>query len=80
VQARVHRWGNSLAIRIPKPFAHEVGLDSDSPIELSVSHGKLIVAPTPAGTYRLEDLLRGVKPGRRQREVSFGPPVGREVW
>ncbi len=35
MQARVQRWGNSLAIRIPKPFALEIGLEqNDNPVQL----------------------------------------------
>ncbi len=29
---KIKKWGNSLAIRIPSPFAAEIGLEEDSPV------------------------------------------------
>ena len=34
MKSKVQRWGNSLAVRIPKAFAEEVGLTDDSSIEM----------------------------------------------
>jgi antitoxin component of MazEF toxin-antitoxin module len=45
MESRVQRWGNSLAVRIPKPLAAEIGLEDSSPVELSLQDGKLVVAP-----------------------------------
>ena len=35
----MQKWGNSLAIRIPKAFAAELGLEENSPVELSLVKG-----------------------------------------
>ena len=45
MKTRVQKWGNSLALRIPKSFASEVGLKSESPVEVSMEDGKLVIAP-----------------------------------
>jgi virulence-associated protein VagC len=45
MRARVQRWGNSLALRIPKAFATETGLESGSEVELTLDDGRLIVTP-----------------------------------
>ena len=34
MKTRIQKWGNSLALRIPKSFANEVGLEQDSPVEV----------------------------------------------
>ena len=39
MKTRVQKWGNSLAVRIPKSFAAEVGLHEDAAVELSVAKG-----------------------------------------
>ena len=36
METRVQKWGNSLALRIPKPPAIQIGLEPNSPVELSL--------------------------------------------
>jgi antitoxin MazE len=80
MKARVQKWGNSLALRIPKSFAVEVGLDRDALVELSLRDGKLIVEPLPKSPLSLDDLLAAVTPENVHGEVETGPPMGRESW
>ena len=42
MKTRVQKWGNSLALRIPKSFADEAGLRRETSVEVSLSDGKLI--------------------------------------
>ena len=78
--AKIQKWGNSLAVRIPKPLAKEAHLSSDAEVELSVRRGKLTVARsrTRPRRFRLADLLAGVRASNVHDEVGFGRPVGRE--
>jgi antitoxin MazE len=80
METRVKKWGNSLALRIPRPLAEEAGLEDESPVELSLVDGKLIVAPVTRPVFRLEDLLAQVTEENLQREVDTGPAVGDEAW
>src|SRR5947209_4600023 len=45
MKTHVRKWGNSLALRIPKSFAKEAGLHADAAVELSLVQGKLLVQP-----------------------------------
>ena len=36
METRVQKWGNSLALRIPKLFTSQIGLEPNSLVELSV--------------------------------------------
>jgi len=80
MKARVQKWGNSLALRIPKSFAAEVGLDRDALVDLSLRDGKLIVEPLPKSPLSLDDLLAAVTSENVHGEVETGPPMGRESW
>lgn len=80
MRVRVQKWGNSLAIRIPKPFAVEAGVQQGSEVELAVSRGRLVAAPIAAERYRLRDLLAAITAENLHAEVAAGPRVGREVW
>jgi antitoxin MazE len=80
METRVKKWGNSLALRIPKPLAVEIGLKADSPVELSLLEGKLMIAPLVEPAPTLEQLLAQVSEDNLHGEVDTGPRVGREVW
>jgi len=80
MKTRVQKWGNSLALRIPKSFAAEAGLREDASVELSVVEGRLIVQPVAPQPPTLEELLRGVTDDNLHGEWDTGPAVGRETW
>jgi antitoxin MazE len=80
MRARVQKWGNSLAVRIPKNLAQEAGLSSESRVELTLVEGRLVVEPVAEEVPSLEELLAQITPENRHAEVDWGAPVGKEVW
>jgi antitoxin MazE len=80
MRTRIHRWGNSLALRIPKSFAAEVGLHHDAPVDLSLVDGKLVIAPIMEPAPTLDQLLAGITDENLHAEVDTGPVVGNEAW
>jgi len=80
MRTQVKKWGNSLALRIPKPFAAEIGLERDSPVEVSLADGRLVIVPVVEPVLTLEHLLAQVTEDNLHGEIETGPAVGREVW
>jgi antitoxin MazE len=80
VESRVQKWGNSLAVRIPKPFASEVGLSENAVVELSVNGRTLVVTPVASHVYSLAQLLASVRRSNLHHETATGKPQGNEVW
>jgi len=80
MKTRVQKWGNSLALRIPKSFADEVGLDPNSSVEMSLRDGKLVVVPSEKPKFTLRQLLARVTEENLHHEIDTGPAVGGEVW
>ena len=78
MRSRIQKWGNSLALRIPKAFAEETGLTTDSAVEIVVSEGRLVI--TPAHDYDLDTLLAGITDENRHEEIGTGSVTGNEVW
>lgn len=76
--AKTLRWGNSLALRIPKPLASECGLEENSAVDIHVENHQLIIIPVRK-QYSLEELLAEVTPENIHTEVSTGSPVGKEL-
>lgn len=80
MQSRIQKWGNSLALRIPKSFAQEIGLDRDVPVNLSLEEGRLIVVPVTEPPITLEWLLDQIREDNIHHDGDTGPAVGEEVW
>lgn len=77
---KVQKWGNSLALRIPKAFAAHAQLVNDSFVEISIVDGQIIITPVVAPTWTLEELLAGINKKNLHHEVDTGLAVGNEVW
>jgi antitoxin MazE len=78
--AKIQKWGNSLALRIPKAFAEEAGLDNDSAVEIRVVDGEIHIVPVQENRYELEALLAEVTADNLHEEVDTGHAMGNEVW
>lgn len=77
---KVQKWGNSLALRIPKAFALDAQLENDSLVEISFVKGQIIVTPIPAPSWTLDELLAGITEDNLHSEIDTGFAVGNEVW
>jgi antitoxin MazE len=75
------KWGNSLAVRIPRAFADAVNARDGKRAELTISDGALVLRPLLKAKprYSLEELLAGMTRDNVPAEVDWGPPRGNEV-
>lgn len=76
---RVQKWGNSLALRIPRSFAEETHLKFGSPVKMVVSDGKIVIAPV-SPEYQLEELVAQINESNLHGEVVASSRAGRESW
>jgi antitoxin MazE len=80
LKTQVQKWGNSLALRIPKSFAKESQIAQGSVVEVSLDNGKIVVQALSEPEFTLEELLARVTKENLHDEIESGGPVGREVW
>lgn len=80
MKTRIQKWGNSLALRIPKAFAEEAGLGEDVPVELALVRGRVVIKPLSAEPPTLAEILRGITADNVHGEWPTGPAVGKEIW
>lgn len=80
MRSKIQQWGNSLALRIPKPFAEEAGLSRHAEIELKLVDGRIEILPVEEPQQTLEELLAEVTEDNLHSELDTGPAVGKEVW
>ncbi len=80
MKARIQKWGNSLAVRIPKAFADEIGLDQGSSIQMMVENGTLTIEPDREPAWTLDALLADVTKENLHSPWETGSPEGEENW
>jgi antitoxin MazE len=80
MKSSIQRWGNSLALRIPKSFAEEIAVGEGDEVEITVQKGRLLVAPRRPREYDLGDMVAEIHPENLHDEILTDRPQGREVW
>jgi antitoxin MazE len=75
--SQIVKWGNSLAVRIPKPVAEEAGVREGDPIVIEAAEGRINLQrkqkmPT------LKELVAQITPENRYDETPSGQERGKE--
>ena len=77
------KWGNSLALRVPKAFAQEIGAVVGKAANMEVRDGKLVVEIAKPKRrrrrYTLEQLVACISPENSHSDLEWGPAVGNEI-
>ena len=79
MRAKAQRWGNSLAVRIPKAIADQAGVREKDEFDIEVVANVIRLKPRSRDTS-LEQLIAAITPENLHGEEDFGRPQGRESW
>ena len=79
IRLAIRKWGNSLALRIPRGVAHDVQFADGTEVDLTVEAGQVVLTPA-APVLSLGALLRAITDKNLPGEVSTGGRMGREAW
>lgn len=79
MRSQLVKWGNSVAIRIPKDVLQRSGLQEGDTVEFGAKKGA-IVAKSIKGEPSLDELVARITPENKHEAVDWGKPQGREVW
>jgi antitoxin MazE len=77
-KAQIVKWGNSLAIRIPRPIAEQAGVEEGDPIVLEVASGQIKLVRSDR-IPTLKELVAQINPENRYEEIPTGPERGKEI-
>jgi antitoxin MazE len=80
MRIKIQKWGNSLALRIPKAFASQSKIRQDAYVNLTLEDNKIIVEPEDEKKYSIEELISGINKSNIHHEVDFGKREGNEYW
>jgi antitoxin MazE len=73
----VAKWGNDLAVRLPRDVTEEIHLSEGSPVDIKVEGDALVLRPIHT-RYALKDLLVGITPEAMRAAWKQGPKKGHE--
>lgn len=79
MRAQMLKWGNSLAVRIPKPLAEEANLKAGDDIEIEVDADGSVQLLRVGKVPTLAQLVSQITPEDRYAELSTGAEIGKEV-
>jgi antitoxin MazE len=77
MSSQIVKWGNSLAIRIPKPVAEKAGVREGDPVVIEAADGRIQVRRKWA-VPTLQELVSQITPENRHAEIASGLARGKE--
>jgi antitoxin MazE len=75
---QIVKWGNSLAVRIPKPLAEEAGLTEGDRVLMEAADGHIELRRADRAPS-LPELVAQITPENRYGETSTGKERGKET-
>jgi antitoxin MazE len=80
MRTKIQKWGNSLALRIPKGYAQDANLENNSEVDIHLEDKQIVIKPIDRQNISLEELLAGVNKSNIHNEVETGSAKGNEIW
>lgn len=80
MNTQVKKWGNSLAVRLPRNLAEKKKLRDGSFVAVVEERNVIVIKPMRQQSFSLKELVRGIRPSNIHAEIDFGKPRGKEIW
>jgi len=80
MKTQLAKWGNSMAVRIPRAVAEAATLRPGDHVEMAVEGSGMIKICRRRREPTLEQLVEAITMENRHEEIDWGKPVGHEVW
>ena len=79
MEIKIQKWGNSLAIRIPKSYIKDINLEQGSVIDILKEKDRIIIKPKQK-KEKLHELLNNINNENIHEEIDTGDRSGNEIW
>ncbi len=80
VKTQLAKWGNSMAVRIPKAIAEAARLRPGDPLEMAVEESGTVRIRKKKGKQKLSQLVAAITPANLHSETDWVAPAGKELW
>ena len=79
MSSKIQKWGNSLALRIPKSYAETLELKEGAGVKIKIVKDKLIISKKKKQEIKLNDLLSGINDKNLHKEFVYTKPSAKET-
>ncbi len=79
MQVQMQKWGNSLAVRVPKSIAEDAKFALGEKLEINVDASGVVRLQRSVTTPTLAQLVAQINPENHYAEVGWGPETAREA-
>jgi antitoxin MazE len=80
MKTQIAKWGNSMAVRIPKAVAQAAKFRPGDHLELAAEGSGVVRMRKRKEKQTLQDLVRGITAGNLHKETDWGRAEGNELW
>ena len=75
MKTNAQKWGNSLAIRVPKAVPTQVGIKAQDELDIEVHDGNVVLKPHLRRVYWHDDLVKRITKKNMHTEFDSGTSV-----
>jgi antitoxin MazE len=79
MKTTIQKWGNSLAVRLPKSITEQKSLREGLGVSVLLKNNKIVIEPN-AEDISLDSLLVTISSENMHSETDWGDIRGNEVW
>lgn len=80
METTIRKWGNSLAVRLPKHIAKKLALHEGSRVKLMERKKEVVISSTPQKHPSFKERIKMIRPEHLHKEILWGEPRGKEIW
>lgn len=80
METTIKKWGNSLAVRVPRSIAQKLALKAGSTVAMREEKKTIIIQAVPKTHKSLKELIAMIRPENIHEQIDWGKPVGKEIW
>lgn len=80
METTIQKWGNSLAVRLPKEVTRKLALRAGRRVRVYEERQEVVIAPARETEMSLKELVAGITPENLHAETVWAKPLGREIW
>ncbi|MEO1815114.1 MAG: AbrB/MazE/SpoVT family DNA-binding domain-containing protein [Acetobacterium sp.] len=82
MQTTIVKWGNSQGVRLPKHILNRVHLSDKDPVDIRVEGDRIIIKKINKDVKHqtIQELFANFQGEYEPTEISWGEPIGKEIW
>lgn len=80
METNIQKWGNSLAVRLPRQIAKKLSMHEGTRVRVAESEDGIVVQVMVSPQYTRTNLIKGISPKNVHHEYDFGESQGKEIW